>query len=83
MCPGPGFFRVGSSKCAITVVVTKLRGVVRFLQLPKWEVFFSIFLLGFKPLLKSVQQKAKQPSCSGTETGYIHTPLWWSVEFEI
>jgi len=65
------------------VAVTKLRGVVRFLQLPKWEVIFCIFLLVFKPLLKSVQQKAKQASCSGTEEDYAHTPLWWSVSFEI
>lgn len=79
VCPGLGFFRLGSSRCAITVAVTKLRGVVRFLQLPKWEVFFSILLLGFKPLLKSVQQKAKQASCSDTEKGYAHSPLWWSV----
>lgn len=39
------------------VAVTKLR--VMLLQLPKWEVFFSIFLLGFKPLTKLVWQKAK------------------------
>lgn len=55
------------------VAVTKLRDVVILLQLPKGEVFFSIFLLGFKPLTKSVQQKAKQASCSGTEKVYTRT----------
>lgn len=44
------------------------------LQLPKWELFFSIFLLGSKPLTKSVQQKAKQASCSGTEKVYTSYP---------
>lgn len=82
VCPGLGFFRGDSSRCAIIVAMTKLRDVVMLLQLPKWEVFFSIFLLGFKPLTKSVLQKAKQASCSGAEKGlhsYPHIPLLWSV----
>lgn len=67
------FFRDGFSRYAIMVAMTKLRDVVMLLQLPEWEVFFSIFLLSFKPLTKSVQQKAKQASCSGTEKVYTHT----------